>query len=133
MGREAKEPWQWTLLKVYPSGKTREILKVDEVPSDLLRDAVLITVGKVNPYNLEKYAVIIVGGRGGSSALGGMLFDRDLERLKTVKGSEEVLKEIDEIVENRPEISRGVQIVIGDWLEKGKAVSVDKVIDYAYL
>jgi len=132
-GKEAKEPWQWTLLKVYPSGKTREILKVDEVPSDLLKDAVLITVGKVNPYNSEKYAVIIIGGRGGSTALGGMLLDRDFERLKTVKGSEAVLGEIDKIVENRPEISRGVQIVIGDWLEKGKVVSVDKVIDYAYL
>jgi len=52
-GKEMKGPWQWTLLRVYPSGKTREILKVDEVPSDLLRDAVLITVGKINPYNPE--------------------------------------------------------------------------------
>ena len=132
-GKEQKEPWQWTLLKVYPSGKTREILKVDEVPSDLLRDAVLITVGKVNPYTPEKYAVIIVGGRGGSTALGNMLFDRDFERLKTVKGSEKVLKEIDEIVENRPETSRGVQLVIGDWLEKGKVIMADGIIDYAYI
>ena len=44
-GKGANGPWQWTLLEVFPSGKTREILKVGEVPGSLIHDAVLISVG----------------------------------------------------------------------------------------
>ena len=56
----ATGPWQWTLLEVFPSGETREILKVGEVPGSLIHDAVLISVGKgINPYNPEKYLFMI--------------------------------------------------------------------------
>ena len=74
-----------------------------------------------------------MGGRGGSTALGNMLFDRNFQQLKSVKGYETTLREIDQIVENRPESARAVQLVIGTWLEKGKPVSTDGVLEYNYL
>ena len=36
-GKGANGPWNWTLLEVFPSGETREILKVSEVPGSLTR------------------------------------------------------------------------------------------------
>jgi len=130
-GKESTGPWQWTLLKVFPGGKTREIVKVDEVPSALLKDAVLISVGKgINPYNPEKYACVIVGGRGGSTKLGGMIFDRD-ERLISVNRS--LFEEIDRIIEDRPESAQGIQFAITDWLEKGQPVKAGDVIEYNYI
>ena len=132
-GKKARGPWNWSLLEVFPSGETREILKVGEVPGSLIHDAVLISVGKgINPYNPEKYACVIVGGRGGSTALGGIIFDRD-ERLKSVRGSGNVLEEIDWIIESRPESAQGIQLVITDWLEKGQPVKVTDVIEYNYI
>ena len=132
-GQRPMGPWQWTLLKVFPSGKTRELLRADEVPSALLKDAVLISVGKgINLYNPEMYATVIVGGRGGSTRLGGMIFDGD-ERLKSVNGFQDILEEIDWIIESRPESAQGIQLVIADWLEKGQSVKADGVIEYNYI
>lgn len=132
-GEYSKGPWNWTLLKVFPSGKTREILTVDEVPASLIQDAVLISVGKnINPYNPEKYATVIVGGRGGSTALGGMIFDRD-EKLKSIRGAVDILEEIDWIIDSQPESTQGIQLVVTDWLEKGQAVKAGDVVAYNYI
>src|SRR5680860_105497 len=132
-GKNSTGPWNWTLLKVFPSGDVREIFKVDEVPSSLIYDAVFISVGKgFNPYNSDNYACAIVGGRGGSTAFGGMIFDRS-EALKLVKGSALILKEIDDIVENRPDSTQGIQLVVTDWLEKGKPVKAGEVIAVNYI
>ncbi len=132
-GKDSNGPWNWSLLKVFPSGKTREILTVDEVPASLIQDAVLISVGKeINPYNPEKYAAVIVGGRGGSTALGGMIFDRSTELAK-IKGSGSLLEEIDWIIESRPESTQGIQLVVTDWLEKGQPVKAGDVAAYNYI
>lgn len=132
-GKGSSGPWNWSLLKVFPSGKTREIFTVDEVPGSLIQDAVLISVGKgINPYNPEKYAAVIVGGRGGSTALGGMIFDRSTELAK-IKGSGSLLEETDWIIESRPESTRGIQLVVTDWLEKGQPVKAGDVAAYNYI
>ncbi len=133
-GKSSSGPWNWTLLEVFPSGETREILKVSEVPGSLIHDAVLISVGKgINPYNPEKYACVIVGGRGGSTALGGMIFDRDEEQLSSVRGAADILEEIDWIVDSRPESTQGIQLVVTDWLEKGQPAKAEDVIAYNYI
>ena len=127
----SNEPWNWSLLEVFPSGETREILKVGEVPGSLIHDAVLISVGKgINPYSPEKYACVIVGGRGGSTALGGMIFDRDEEQLNSIKGASDILEEIDWIVESRPESTKSIQLVVTDWLENGQVVKAGDVVAY---
>ena len=133
-GKGGNGPWNWTLLEVFPSGETREILKIGEVPGSLIHDAVLISVGKgINPYNPEKYACVIVGGRGGSTALGGMIFDRDEKRLNSIKGATDILEEIDWIVDSRPESTQGIQLVVTDWLENGQPVKAGGVIAYNYI
>lgn len=133
-GKDSNGPWNWTLLKVFPSGKTREILAVDEVPASLIQDAVLISVGKgINPYNPEKYACVIVGGRGGSTALGGIIFDRNEEQLRSIKGFRDTLEEIDWIVDSKPESAQGIQLVVTDWLEKGQPVKAGNVVAYNYI
>ena len=132
-GKGSSGQWNWSLLKVFPSGKTREILTVDEVPASLIQDAVLISVGKgINPYNPEKYVCVIVGGRGGSTALGGMIFDRSTELAK-IKGSESLLEEIDWIIESRPESAQGIQLVVTDWLEKGQPVKAGDIAAHNYI
>lgn len=120
-----KEPWQWSLLRVQPSGKIHEITSVDEVPSDkMIRDAVLIYAGLgINPYNPEKHELLIVGGRGGSSAIGGGAIDNS-QNFQKMKGSKLFTKELRDIVEERPDDSKGIKFAAETWLKGGKPAKI---------
>ena len=122
-GKGLKTPaWNWELLEIFPSGETKSILRVDEIPeggADLLHDAVMIYAGKgINPYNPEVYTIVVVGSRSGSSALGAMIVDRN-PRLKKIKGGIEFLKKLDYIIKDKPDNSRGIKFVVDNWLENG--------------
>lgn len=136
-GKDRKSTaWNWELLEIFPSGKAKEILRVDEIPhggADLLHDAVLIYAGKgVDPYNPEVYGIVIVGGRGGSSALGGMIVDKN-PSLKEIPGGTDFLKQLYYEIEGRPSKSHGIKFVVDDWLQDGQPVKVGNIQKLVYV
>ena len=135
-GKDLKsQAWNWEALEIFPSGKKKSILRVDEIPkggADLLHDAVMIYAGKgINPYNPEVYTIMVVGGRGGSSALGAMIVDRN-PRLEKINGGIEFFRQLDYEIESRPSNSRGIKFVVDDWLESGQPKKIGGIQHLVY-
>lgn len=109
--------------------------RVDEIPpggTDLLHDAVLVYAGKgVDPYNPEVYAITVVGGRGGSSALGAMIVDND-PKLEKISGGSDFMKQLYNEIDGRPDKSRGIMFGLDDWLQDGQAVKVGSMQELVY-
>lgn len=136
-GKDRKsKAWNWEVVEVFPSGKTKDVLRVDEIPpsgADLLHDAVLVYAGKgVDPYNPDGYGMLIVGGRTGSSALGGMIVDNN-PRLKEIPGGSDFMKQLAYEIESRPSKSRGIKFVVDNWLQEGLPVKVGSIQKLAYV
>lgn len=136
-GKDRKsKAWNWEVIEIFPSGKTKDVLRVDEIPpsgADLLHDAVLVYAGKgVDPYNPEIHGIVIVGGRGGSSALGGMIVDNN-PKLKEIPGGSDFMKQLAYEIESRPSKSRGIKFLVDDWLQDGAPVKIGGIEKLVYV
>jgi hypothetical protein len=128
-GKDVTLPFTWTL-SVKDGKHIRDIDTVDEIIPGItqgsIRDGLYMAVGYgVHPYNPQQPAILIIGSRGASSAIGPMLVNRG-SGLRNINKGTRVLKAIDKIADNvRVEGHGGFQVYIPTRLVKGKGVGME--------
>ncbi len=74
---------------------------------------------------------MVVGGRGGSSALGAMIVDND-PKLEEISGGSDFMKQWYNEIDGRPDKSRGIMFGLDDWLQDGQPVKVGSIQKRVY-